>query len=466
MSAWQQQFEERPQPRSEREVLANPDAENQVAGCVLLEGAAALDRLEAALGSLGPEVFYFTPPRRVVEAARHLACHGRAIDLTTVSAWLQDQGQLEEVGGQPSLVSMIEAVVVTANLDAYTEIVLDRHYRRQLQAHAADLKSLAVSREPLAVVREQAYQAAARLYELGDRGGDGEEHWRSIAPRNYERATSPQKRIRCFPTFSARLNIYLDGGIRERDAMAGGRLIVIGAGTSIGKSTLAGALLAHHIREHRQPATLFSYEMSADQYVARLLANLGGIETWKMRRQRLDEAERERLQQLCGLDLPLAVNDRTEMDYEQLARQVELSVRRNGSNLVVIDHLHCLRGLPREDVRTTITNACRALRDVSQRLSLDIVLLAQLNRNVAERADKRPTLADLKESSGIEQYASVVLLLHRPEVYDPQTVDRNITEVIVAKNRDLITGQFRLLHNLEHLRYQDPPEEGFTRVAG
>jgi replicative DNA helicase len=236
-------------------------------------------------------------------------------------------------------------------------------------------------------------------------------------------------------------------GYSELDTLLSGlqpsNLIVVGARPSMGKTAFALGLASHAASSHGVPVLFFSLEMSHLEIAQRVLAAEARLDVTKLRNGRLLDSDWPRISSAIGrIDTaPLFIDDNpnvTIMDIRAKARRMRSS---NGIGLVVIDYLQLMTGRSSaENRQVEISEISRGLKILARELQLPVVALSQLSRGLEARADKRPMLADLRESGAIEQDADVVMFIYRDEVYNPESPDRGTAEVLIAKHRNGPTG--------------------------
>ncbi|MGH9164308.1 MAG: replicative DNA helicase, partial [Acidimicrobiales bacterium] len=229
-------------------------------------------------------------------------------------------------------------------------------------------------------------------------------------------------------------------------------LIIVGARPSTGKTAFALNMAVHAATESNKPVLMFSLEMSHHEIAQRMLCAEARVDATRMRNGRLLETDWPKIQHAIGRlgEAPIFVDDNpnvTLLDIRGRARRLK---SREGLGLVVIDYLQLMTGKGRaENRQVEVSEISRGLKILARELEVPVVALSQLSRNVEMRADKRPVLADLRESGSLEQDADVVLFLYRDELYNPESPDRGTAEVIVSKHRNGPTGVTRLAF-LEH----------------
>ncbi|MGH9291926.1 MAG: replicative DNA helicase [Acidimicrobiales bacterium] len=419
-------------PRSEAPAvpLDDADAEQAVVGCAL----AWPGGVEAALDAgLGPEHFHQPKFGRAYAAACALWAGGEAVDVVTVAARAAREG----LPG-PSAVELAEAVAdapAVSRAGDYAAIVLGLARRRALLG--ALLEATETARGP-GTFEDVAGAIDALVTEVltTDAPSDEAEEIGPLADRVLSalRAGTSPRLATGFPD----LDRVLSGGL------AAGALVVIGARTAVGKSALALGC-ARHVAERGTPVLFVSAEMAKEELAERALVDAGRVPSDRVRPGPIAADDMARLD-LAGSalqGLPLVLDDRSRT-LDEVSRQARRMARRGGIGLVVVDYLQLLDAERGERREREIADLSRALKRLARDLSIPVVALSQINRAVELRADKRPTLADLRESGAIEQDADVVLFIYRDELYDPASPDAGTAELHVAKHRNGPTGTIKL----------------------
>ena len=425
----------------------NLEAEQGALGSILLSPEALDDVVEV----LRPDHFYSEANQRIFEAIMRLHERGVKGDAVTLSEELARNGDTEVVGGDQYLIQVLEAVPNAAHARYYADIVRDRWIQRTLANSCNEI-----------------------LGEVYDGGKDTEDVLASAEQRIFsilEQQEQVEKMnlhdilIDTFDRINARLEATgdvagLTTGFSDLDKLTNGlqptELIILAARPSMGKTALV-CNIAEGAAESGTPVLLFSLEQSKLELAERLLCIRARVNGHRLRAGDLDEVEQDQLmvasQELSELKIFIDdVPGRTMAQIGAIARRVK---RRWGLGAIIIDYLQLIepedKSAPREQQIALIS---RRLKFLCKEVEAPIIALAQLNRGVELREDKRPRLADLRESGSIEQDADVVMFLHRPAAYDPE--DRpGEADVIIAKNRSGPTGQVTLAWISESMKFAD-----------
>ncbi len=235
-------------------------------------------------------------------------------------------------------------------------------------------------------------------------------------------------------------------------------LLILAARPAVGKTAMALSLLANAAIRHKRAAAIFSLEMSKEQLVMRLLCSEGRIDATRMRGGFLAEADWPKLARAAGTisEAPIFIDDSGVLSVLDLRAKCRRLKAQGALDLIVIDYLQLMSGPPGVDSREQqISHISRGLKALAKELNVPVLALSQLNRGVESRQDKRPMTSDLRESGAIEQDADIIMFIYRDEVYNPETPDKGIAEIIIAKQRSGPTGTVKLRFFGEFTRYEN-----------
>lgn len=384
---------------------------------------------------------------------------GMAVDAMTVGHELKARGKLDDIGGIPTIMRMIETVPHSAHSEHYARIIRETWLRRRLIEHGTQVIHDSHFDEDIASVMETTEQNLFSIVEKGDR--------KPVA-------TVREVMAHAFEAILERMGQEdatkgLPSGFKNLDAMIGGLnegMIVIAARPSNGKTSLA-CNIAAAVAASGKSCLFIAIEQSAEELVERMLAAEAKIDSMKLKTGDVtqeDQAALYEAQQRLA-ELPIIIDDDARAcSITSIAAQARRAKRRSDIGLIVVDYLQLVESdnkhEPREQQVSTIS---RRLKMISKEIGVPVIALAQLNRDVEKRENKRPRLSDLRESGAIEQDADVVMFIHRPELYDPK--DRpGEAELIVAKNRNGATGVAQLVWIAEHMRFVDRAPKSLNEV--
>ena len=415
------------------------DAEQAVLGAILLNPS----MLATAQELLTPETFYRTAHRQIFGAMLTLAGRQEPIDLLTLNDELSRQGQLEAVGGASAIAELLLVVGSATNLRHHAKLVAEKATLRAIIAIGSELVSQAYeASQPAAELLETAERALFRLSQgastgvfrsLGEIVRDGADHLEALSKREAE------------------LTGVASGLLELDDLTAGWQpsdLIILAGRPSMGKTSLALGMALHAAMVHQVPVGIFSLEMSSRQLGLRLLSMEARLDSRVLRHGRLNHLEWQRAAGTWTRleSLPIWIDDSGYLTLAQLRARARRLKAQHACGLLIVDYLQLLAGRPGAESRQQeITEASRLLKLLAKELDIPVLALSQLSRACEARQDKRPMLADLRESGSIEQDADLVLFIYRHEVYEPQTEDRGIAELLLRKHRNGPTGDKRVV---------------------
>jgi len=434
------------------------EAERAILGAILLEYSTALPR---AIELLRADEFHKDAHGIIYQAMLRLFERSEPVDALTLAEELRRSGQLEQVGGPAALATLCEEATVATQFASYAHIVRDKAQLRTL---------IRVARE----ISEEGFDETSDVQELIDRA---EKMIFSIAERRLLKAAVPIKAllnttIEHIEELSRRKH-HVTGvatGFRKLDELTAGLqrsdFIIIAGRPSMGKTAFALNLAQEVAVTGNRPVLIFSLEMSNQQLVQRLLCAEARVDSQKVRTGFLESGEWRRIGQAAGRlnEAPIFIDETaglTVLEARAKARRVRAQY---GLELVIIDYLQLMQGRWRADNRQQeISEISRSLKGLAKELEIPVVALSQLSRAVEARGgDAAPRLSDLRESGALEQDADVIVFLHRPGLYKESAseMDRNLTDVIIGKQRNGPTDKFQLVFKPEYTRFEDLSPRG------
>lgn len=425
------------------------EAERSVLGSVLLVN----DVVDEVASVLTPEMFYAHSHQLMFDAIMDMHNAGDKADVVTLAAELSKRDELEEVGGPAYLLQVLETVPHAAHAAYYAKIVRSMWRKRTLIDACTETLREAFG----GMDGDEAWEAAEqRLFRAADaqvQAGEGEtigtilEHAFAALWERQETHEVPG------------VKTGFEGLDDLLSAMRNGSLLVLAARPSMGKTALLCNFVLN-VARRGAGALVFSLEQSKLELTERLLCMQGRINSHSLSTGHLSPAELDSLNraasELKDMDKCIFIDDRGSMTPSQIAATVRRQMRRMGNvKLVVIDYLQLIQMEGGHEFRErAIADVCRRLKFLAKDANIPILALAQLNRGVENREDKRPRLSDLRESGAIEQDADVVMFVHRPDAYDPG--DRpGACDVIIAKHRNGPIGTGHLQWIREQMRFED-----------
>jgi replicative DNA helicase len=426
-------------PRSDRVPPHNLQAEESLLGAMLLSKEAIGDALELVRA----EHFYKPTHGHVFEAITSLYSAGEPVDAVTVADELGRADLLEAVGGPGGLVQIQASTPAASNAGYYAQIVLEHATLRKLIATAHEIADLGYSQPD--DVEKAVDHAEALVYQVAQgKVADTMAGIHELLSENLDRLEQLYERgdsITGTPTGYTDLDELLSG-------LQPSTLVVIGARPAVGKTSFALGMVAHAAVKADRPVLFFSLEMSQLEISQRLLCADARVDARSVRNGTLNEQDWSNISHAVGrlAESSIFIDDNpniTAMEIRAKARRLKSRVGDLG--MVVVDYLQLMTGRSGAESRQVeVSEISRALKILARELECPVIALSQLSRGLEMRQDKRPILADLRESGAIEQDADVVMFLYRDEVYNPETSDAGTAEVHVAKHRTGPTGTVRL----------------------
>ena len=434
------------------------EAEQSLLGGLMLEPS-AWDQIADVVGA---HDFYRADHRLIFVAIGELTERDQPADAVTVKEHLERQGRLDEVGGLGYLGQLVQETPSAANIRAYARIVRERAMLRQLIEIGRDIQSSAYETEGRSVT-ELVDRAEQKVFDIADRGqrsGSGFKPMKEILPETIDRLDDLSRReghITGMPTGFDELD-ELTAGLQRGD------LIVVAGRPSMGKTTLAMNIAENAAIGNQKPTAIFSLEMSAEQLSFRMIGSVGRVNQSHLRSGRLTDEDWTRIDSTVSMmsTAPIFIDDApalTPMEVRARARRLK---REHKLELIVVDYLQLMQVAGTTENRATeISAVSRSLKALARELNIPVIALSQLNRSVEQRNDKRPVLSDLRESGAIEQDADVIVFIYREEVYDPDTPRKGVADIIVGKQRNGPTGEFRLTFLGEFTRFEKLVAEAY-----
>lgn len=411
------------------------EAEQAVIGALLFDND-AIDRI----GELKVEHFYRGDHRAIFAELTKLIRERVPADVVTVHERLQAQGRAADCGGMAYLNALTQNTPSSANVARYADIVRDRAMKRGLSSLGSMLQDMAFNPAGASAAElvERAYDKLECLSASGERNDMADmqasmSEYVGIVGEQYD-----GKHV-ATPTGFDALDDQLNGGLN------GGDLIIVGARPAMGKTAFAMGI-GRNIAE-TLPVAVFSMEMPRRQLMQRLTSTLGSIPMGDLAHpKRMTDAQWTQFTAAVGRanELKLHIDDRPARTLADIRAQCRTLKRKHGLGLVIVDYLGLMAGGEGDNRTQQVGANSRGMKALAKELDVPIILLAQLNRGLESRPDKRPMMADLRDSGEIEQDADAVLFLYRDEVYHPDTMDRGLCEVIIGKQRNGPIGRIAL----------------------
>ena len=428
-------------------------AEQSVLGGMLLSKDAIADVVE----SLRASDFYKPAHETIYEAILSLYGHGSPADAITVADELKKRGELTRVGGAAYIHTLIASVPTAANAQYYAEIVKEHAIMRRLIEAGTKIAQLGYANET--EVDTLVDQAQAEIYAVTD--GNAKEDYVSFSEaleetiNEIDANSNRPDGVYGVPTDFIEFD-ELTGGLH------GGQMIVIAARPGVGKSTLALDIARSASIHHQMTTVFFSLEMSRTELAMRILSAEGKISMGRLKKGDLDTEGWTNLATLQGRidSAPLFIDDSPNMTLMEIRAKCRRLKQRNDLKLVVLDYLQLMSsGKKVESRQQEVSEFSRSLKLLAKELDVPVIALSQLNRGSEQRTDKRPMVSDLRESGSIEQDADMVILLHREDMYNPDSDRVGEADMIIAKHRGGPTRIIPLAFSGKYSRFNNMANE-------
>lgn len=434
------------------------EAEQSLLGGLMLDEAS----WEAVADQVTEEDFYFVAHRLIFRALASLAEAGQPRDVVTASEWLQREGSLETAGGLAYVGTLARDTPSAANVAAYAAIVRARSVLRQLIRIGTDIAQSGY--DPQGREVPELIDAAERqVFQIADAGLRNKQGFIPIR----RLLTEALDKIDILFQSDNPITGLGTGLIDFDEKTAGlqpGDLVVIAGRPSMGKTSFAMNLAEHAAIRDKVPTAIFSMEMPGQQLAMRMISSLGRIDQSKVRTGRLSDSDWPRITSAATLiaEAPMFIDDSPALSPTEIRARARRLKREHGLGLIVVDYLQLMQVPGNKENRTTeISEISRSLKALAKELSVPVIALSQLNRNLEQRPNKRPVMSDLRESGGIEQDADLIVFIYRDEVYNPESPDKGTAEIIIAKQRNGPTGTVRLTFLGQYTRFENFASEDY-----
>ena len=430
------------------------EAEQSVLGGLLLSNQ-SWDRIG---DTLTEGDFYRADHRILWRTIVRLIEDNKPADVLTVAESLKQNGELDSIGGLAYLQSLSNATPSAANIRRYAEIVRERAIMRQLAEVGTAIAESAYTpqgREAKQLLDE----AETRILEIGESGGRTQQGLRKMSALLGE----VMERIDELYKNPASVTGLATGFVDLDEMTSGlhpGELIIVAGRPAMGKTSFALNIAEHVGLELKLPVLVFSMEMGGSQLGLRMLGSVGRIDAQRLRTGRLDTGDWDRLGTALGKlnEAPILIDETAALNPLELrSRARRLWREYGGLGLIVIDYLQLMSAADSgtENRATEISEISRGLKAMSKELAVPVIALSQLNRGLEQRPNKRPVMSDLRESGAIEQDADLIIFIYRDEVYNEDSPDKGIAEIIVGKQRNGPIGTVKLTFLGRHTRFEN-----------
>jgi replicative DNA helicase len=436
------------------------EAEQSLLGALLLDNQ-AFDRVADLVVA---EDFYRDDHRRIWRHIAKLIEANRPADVVTVSESIDASEDKDKTGGPAYVGALAQNTPSALNIRRYAELVRERSVQRRLAHVATEIAESALNPAGKEV-GQMLDEAESKIFQIAESGARKDQGLLEIKPvlaRVFERIDHLYHRdnpsnITGVPTGYAKLDEMTSG-------LQGGDLIVVAGRPSMGKTALALNFAEHIAVDNGLPVAIFSMEMSATQLAMRMLGSIARVDQHRMRTGRLNDKEWGELSEAMGKlhETPIYIDEGgalTALEVRARARRLKRQYSKLG--LIVIDYIQLMAASSQGENRATeISEISRSLKAMAKELDVPVVALSQLNRALEQRPNKRPQMADLRESGAIEQDADLILAIYRDEVYNPESPEKGTAEINVLKQRNGPIGTVKLTFIGQHTRFENHQDPG------
>src|SRR5713101_2680219 len=444
----------------ERPLPQNLEAERSVLGAILLDNHS----LNAAMENLRTEDFFLEQHRRVFQRMVDLLEGQQAIDLVTLSDELHRRGELEASGGAAYLASLVDGMPRVANIEHYARIVKEKALLRNLIHATHGIQQRAFEGEdPADAILDNAESSIFAVAE--DRMRVGLVPMKEIVQNNIERLERIFREGKSITGLST--------GYGELDRLTSGlqpsELLILAARPSQGKTALALNLAENMAVRAGHPVAIFSLEMSKESLLQRMVASVAEVDAHKFRTGHLGREDWKRMADALGelASAPLWIDDAGAITVVEIGAKARRLKRDKGLAMLVVDYLQLINARGRFNNRNEeVSTITRGLKALAKELQVPVLVLSQLTR-APERDERRPQLADLRESGAIEQDADVVMFIYRPNFFKPGATpeEREETELLIAKQRNGPTDRIKFVFRIRLTRFEEAAPDAFSQFA-
>jgi len=427
----------------------NVEAEQSVLGAVLIENEA----LNKILEILESGDFYREAHQKIFECMLDLYERNEPLDLITVTNHLKKKKRLQDVGGAAYLASLVDGVPTAANVTYYSRIVKEKSILRQLITAATEIVTASYHEgKDLDTFLDEAEQAIFRISE------------HKIKPSFYPIREVVKESFKIIERLYEKKELItgVPSGFKDLDKKTAGfqpsDLIIVAGRPSMGKTAIC-LNMAQYAAIHKKLATaIFSLEMSKEQIATRMLCSEARVDSTRLRSGFLSDSDWPKLTTAASAlsEAPIYIDDTPAVSVLEIRAKARRLQSERGLDLVIVDYLQLMRGRSSVERREQeISEISRSLKALAKELTIPVVAISQLSRKAEDRPGRRPQLADLRESGAIEQDADVIVFVYRDEVYNPNSDQKGLAEVIIGKQRNGPTGIVKMSYVSEYTTFYD-----------
>lgn len=426
-------------------------AEQSVLGAVFITPETIISLAD----ELVPDDFYKPANKIVFKTMLSLFKKGEPIDATTMVSALTNQGQIKEIGGINYVVELVNSTPTSKNVEHYAKLVKEKATLRRVIADLSD--SLSSAYQGDVSISDIIAQTEKSMLDISNQNtGTGFRNVADILDTHMQMVETRSQTDGVVTGLSTGF-VGLDKittGLHEDN------LIILAARPAMGKTALALNIAQYIAVKEKKPVAIFSLEMGAESLIERMLASEGMVEGYHLKTGNLSVEEWSRLVHAQGnlYDAPIFVDDTAGIRISEIRSKArKLAQEMEGLGVIIIDYLQLITGSKGENRQQVVSEISRELKILAKDLKVPVIALSQLSRAVEQRQDKRPMLADLRESGSIEQDADIVAFLYREAYYQKEQADsqeaNNVTELILEKNRHGSLGTVKLYFHKEYTKF-------------
>ena len=432
------------------------EAEQSVLGGLFLDQDALIKVVERVQAG----DFYRKDHQIIYNAILSLDQDGKPFDLVTVAEWLESHQQLDDAGGFSYLAELAENTPSAGNVGVYADIVRKRSVLRLLISATVKINESVFNPKGLSSeeVLDLAEQTVFEIAEQENRGKRAYKDIKILLNTALERVDELFRKKTHITGVATGFDDFDEktAGLQKSD------LIIVAGRPSMGKTAFAINIAEHAAIKEQLSVAVFSMEMPGEQLALRMMSSLGRVDQHKVRTGKLNDEDWPRLTSAVALlqDKKLIVDDTPALTPAELRARCRRIAREYKLDLIIIDYLQLMQ-IPgtMENRATEISEISRSLKAMAKELEVPVIAISQLNRSLEQRPDKRPVMSDLRESGAIEQDADVIVFIYRDEVYDEDTPDKGIAEIIIRKQRNGPIGTVKLTFLGQYTRFEDHIED-------
>ncbi|MGJ8668606.1 MAG: replicative DNA helicase [Oceanococcus sp.] len=404
---------------------------------------------------LVPEDFYRHEHKLIYEALTALARRFQPLDAITVSEYLEANGNEEKTGGLPYLAGLVQDTPGAANILAWADIVREHSIRRQLIRAGASIieQGYAKDGNDTGALLDNAER---EVFQIAERRRHNDKVGVQVA--DLVPAALDEIQRMCDGEMGSGLATGLARFDDRTTGLHPGDLLILAGRPAMGKTSLAMNWVEHAAMVQKVPAAVFSMEMPAIQLARRLISAHGRVNQESLRKGQLSPEEWGRINSAATTlkESVIIIDDTPALSPTEMRARARRMKREHNIGLIVVDYLQLMQVPNSKENRTNeISEISRSMKSLAKELELPVVALSQLNRSVEQRDNKRPRMSDLRESGGIEQDADLIVFIYRDEVYNADSIDKGIAEIIIAKQRNGPTGTVRATFLGHYTRFEN-----------